>query len=164
MKVVVFSDAHGNKELIKRILEYNPDADYVISLGDTELNHSFLLDLDIFAIKGNYPRDGGFVFESILEVEDKKIFLTHGHKYGVTNNMVKLLAKGMKTGVDLVLYGHTHIPKFDNVAGVFYINPGSITSPRVDVSPSYLILNIEKGKETKYMFRESETNLLINKI
>lgn len=164
MKVVVFSDAHGNKELIKRILEYNPDADYVLSLGDTEMNHSFLLDLDIFAIKGNYPRDGGFVFESILDVEDKKIFMTHGHKYGVNTNMVKLLAKGIKEEVDLVLYGHTHIPKFDSVNGVFYINPGSITSQRVDIKPSYLILNIEKGKETKYVFRESETNLVITKI
>ncbi len=164
MKVVVFSDAHGNKEVIKRILEFNPDADYVISLGDSELKHSFLLDLDIVAIKGNYPRDGGFVYESILEVEDKRLFLTHGHKYGVTKNMRKLLAKGMETEVDLVLYGHTHIAKFDNVAGVFYMNPGSIYSPRSDTPASYLILNIEKGKETTYSYRESFTNLVIENV
>ena len=164
MKVVVFSDAHGNKEAIKRLLEFNPDADYVISLGDSELKHSFLLDLDIVAIKGNYPRDGGFVFESILELEGKRLFLTHGHKYGVSTDMRKLLAKGMETEVDLVLYGHTHIPRFDNVAGVFYINPGSIVSPRSEHAPSYLILNIERDKETTYMFRESQTNILIEKI
>ena len=164
MKVVVFSDAHGNKEVIKRVLEFNPDAGYVISLGDSELPHSFLLDLDIVAIKGNYPRDGGFVFESILEVEDRRLFLTHGHKYGVSKDMRKLLAKGMQTEVDLVLYGHTHIPKFDNVSGVFYMNPGSLHSPRSGTPASYLILNIEKGKEITYMFRESETNLLIEKI
>lgn len=164
MKVVVFSDAHGNKEAIKRILEFNPDAEYIISLGDSELKHNFLQDLDIIAIKGNYPRDGGFVYESILEVEGKRLFLTHGHKYGVSTDMRKLLAKGMETEVDLVLYGHTHIPKFDNVAGVFYINPGSIGSPRSKNASSYLILNIERDKETTYMFRESQTNLLIEKI
>lgn len=164
MKLVVFSDAHGNKEVIKRVIEFNPDADYVISLGDSELPHSFLLDLDIVAIKGNYPRDGGFVFESILEVEDKRLFLTHGHKFGVSKNMIKLLAKGMETEVDVVLYGHTHIPKFDNVAGVFYMNPGSIYSPRSETPASYLILNIEKDKDVTYMYRESETNLLIENV
>lgn len=164
MKVVVFSDAHGNKEGIKRLIEFNPDAYYVISLGDTELKHSFLLDLDIVAIKGNYPRDGGFVFENILELEDKRLFVTHGHKYGVNTEMRKLLAKGMETEVDIVLYGHTHIPKVDNVAGVLYINPGSMTSQRNDTEPSYLILNIEKGEKTTYTFRESRTNLLIENL
>lgn len=164
MKVIIFSDAHGNKEVIKRVIEFNPDADYVISLGDSELPHSFLLDLDIVAIKGNYPRDGGFVFESILEVEGKRLFLTHGHKFGVSKNMRKLLAKGMETEVDIVLYGHTHIPKFDNVAGVFYMNPGSIYSPRSETPASYLILNIEKDKDVTYMYRESATNLLIENV
>ena len=164
MKVVVFSDAHGNKEAVKRIIEFNPDAGYVISLGDSELKHSFLLDLDIVAIKGNYPRDGGFAYESILELEGKRLFLTHGHKYGVSTDMRKLLAKGMETEVDVVLYGHTHVPKFDNVAGVFYLNPGSIVSQRSNTAPSYLILNIERGKDVTYMFREAQTNLLIEKL
>lgn len=163
MKLVVFSDAHGNKELIKRVLEFNPDADYVISLGDSELPHNFLQDLDIIAIKGNYPRDGGFVFESVLEVEGKKIFLTHGHKYGVTKDMKKLLDKGMRDEYDLVLYGHTHIPKFDNVAGVYYMNPGSLYSPRTTLPPSYLILYVTKDEVT-FKFKESETNLLIENV
>ena len=74
MKVVVFSDAHGNKTIVERIMSFNPDADYVVSLGDSELPIDFLMDLDIIAIKGNYPRDGGFAFESILELEDKSFF------------------------------------------------------------------------------------------
>lgn len=164
MKVVVFSDAHGNKDAIKRLIEFHPDAEYIISLGDSELKHSFLQDLEILAIKGNYPRDGGFVFERTLEVEGKKLFLTHGHKYGVSTNMRKLLAKGMETDADLILYGHTHIPKFDNVAGIFYMNPGSLVSQRSNVEPSYLVFNIEKDKEITYKFREARTNLVIEKV
>ncbi|MCK5388336.1 MAG: hypothetical protein KAJ22_03545 [Candidatus Izimaplasma sp.] len=55
MKVVVFSDAHGCKIIIERIISFNPDANYFISLGDSELPLDFLMDLDIIAIKGNYP-------------------------------------------------------------------------------------------------------------
>ena len=164
MKVVVFSDAHGNKQAIKRIIEFNPDADYVISLGDSECRHRFLLNLDIIAIKGNYPRDGGVAYESILENEGKRLFLVHGHKYGVVNDLEKLLNKGNSIGADLVLYGHTHIPKFNLVEKIIFLNPGSINSPRSKNPPSYLILNIERDKEITYIFKESQTNLLIERI
>ena len=123
MKVVVFSDAHGNKQAIKRIIEFNPDADYVISLGDSECRHSFLLNLDIIAIKGNYPRDGGVSYESILEIEGKRLFLTHGHKFGVVNDLEKLLAKGKRIGADVLLYGHTHIPRFDIFEEIILFTP-----------------------------------------
>ena len=69
MKIVVFSDAHGNKKAIERILDFNPDATHIISLGDSELRHNYLLDLNIIAVKGNYPLDGGIGYESILEIE-----------------------------------------------------------------------------------------------
>jgi putative phosphoesterase len=164
MKVVVFSDAHGNKQAIKRIIEFNPDADYVISLGDSECRHSFLLDLDIIAIKGNYPRDGGDSYESILEIEGKRLFLTHGHKFGVGNDLEKLLNKGKSIGADVLLYGHTHVPKLNVIEKIIFLNPGSISSPRCKTPPSYLILNIEKGKEMTYIFKESQTNLLIERI
>ena len=164
MKVVVFSDAHGNKQAIKRIIEFNPDADYVISLGDSECRHSFLLNLDIIAIKGNYPRDGGVSYESILEIEGKRLFLTHGHKFGVVNDLEKLLAKGKRIGADVLLYGHTHIPRFDIFEEIILLNPGSISSPRSKNPPSYLILNIERDKEITYIFKESQTNLLIERL
>ena len=164
MKVVVISDAHGNKQAIKRILEFNPDADYVISLGDSECRHKFLLDLDIIAIKGNYPRDGGVSYESMLEIEGKRLFLTHGHKYGVGNDLEKLLNKGKSIGANVILYGHTHVPRIDIFEEITFLNPGSISSPRCKIPPSYLVLNIERDKEITHIFKESQTNLLIEKL
>ncbi len=164
MKVVVFSDAHGSKRTIKKVLDYNPDARHVISLGDSELRHKYLLDLNIIAVKGNYPLDGGLGYETILEIEGKKLFITHGHKYGVRRDIRELVEKADKTGVDVVLFGHTHIPFIDRINGVHYLNPGSIISPRSNHSPSYLVLNIEKNKEITFVFKESQTNLLIDNI
>lgn len=163
MKIVVFSDAHGNKTIVERIISFNPDADYIVSLGDSELSINFLMDLDIIAIKGNYPRDGGFVFESILKIEDKELFLTHGHKFGVHKSLKKLLHHAMKIECDIVLYGHTHVARVDKVNDLLLINPGSIKSPRSRMVPSYLILNINEGS-VEYIFKEAETNITIENI
>jgi putative phosphoesterase len=164
MKVVVFSDAHGNKRAIKRILDFNPDATHVISLGDSELRHKYLLDLNIIAVRGNYPMDGGIGYESILKIEGKKIFITHGHKYGVRRDIRELVLKATKSPVDIVLFGHTHIPSIDKIKGVYYLNPGSLVSPRTHHAPSYLILNIEKDKEITFVFKESKTNKVMEDI
>lgn len=164
MKVVVFSDAYGNKRAIKKVLDFNPDATHIISLGDSELRHKYLQDLNILAIKGNYPLDGGIGYESVLEIEGKKIFITHGHKYAVRRDIRELVTKADETGVDVVLFGHTHIPFIDRINGVHYLNPGSIISPRTNHAPSYLILNVEKNKEITFVFKESLTNNLIENI
>ena len=163
MKVVVFSDAHGSKILIERIISFNPDADFIISLGDSELPINFLMDLDIIAIKGNYPRDGGFVFESSLKVGNKTLFLTHGHKFGVHKTLMKLLKHALKIECDIVLYGHTHVARVDKVNDLLLINPGSIKSPRSKTVPSYLILNIT-DETVEYIFKEAETNITIEKV
>ncbi len=163
MKVVVFSDAHGNKTIIERIISFNPDADFLVSLGDSELPISFLMDLDIIAIKGNYPRDSGFVFESTLQVGNKELFLTHGHKYGVHKSLKKLLQHALAIECDIALYGHTHVAKVDKVGDLLLINPGSIRNPRSKMAPSYLILNITDDS-IEYTFKEAETNITIENI
>lgn len=160
MKIVVFSDAHGEKGIINRIINYNPDADYIISLGDSELNQQFLQDLDIIAIKGNYPRDPGFAYEGELNVEGKKIYMTHGHKFGVHKKLTKLSSHALKNEYDLALYGHTHIARVDKIANTILANPGSVKSPRNSVPPSYMIITIEEGNFI-FTYKEAFTNELI---
>ena len=161
MKIVVFSDVHGNRDLLERILSFNPDADYFISLGDSELPLDYLLDLDIIAIKGNYPRDAGFTYDHEMIVNGKKIFMTHGHKYGVHKSLKKLLKKGFQGDYDIVLYGHTHVARVDKADKMLLINPGSVNRPRSVEQPSYLVMNIDDAGVFTYQFKESETNMEI---
>jgi len=161
MKVVVFSDVHGNRDILERIISFNPDAEYFISLGDSELPLSYLTDLDIIAIKGNYPRDAGFAYESEMKLNGVKIFITHGHKYGVHKGLKKILHKGFKGEYDLILYGHTHVARVDKADNLKLINPGSVYRPRSKEPASYLILNIEKDGTYEYVFKEAETNQLL---
>lgn len=163
MKVVVFSDAHGSKIIVERIVSFNPDADYFISLGDSELPLDYLLDLDIVAIKGNALRDAGLAYESTLKIEGKTLFLTHGHKYGVHKSVMKLLKHALIIECDVALYGHTHIARADKVNDLLFINPGSIKSPRSKMKPSYVILNITRDS-IDYVFKEAETNITIENI
>jgi len=157
MKLVIFSDAHGNKDVVESIMEFNPDADYLISLGDSELDQDFLLSNDIIPIKGNSPRDAGFVYERILEVEGKRIFLTHGHKFAVHRNLRKLGKYAIENQCNIVLYGHTHILEKTMMSGIVLINPGSCSRPRNTLPPTYLIIEITE-EETKYTFKDSFAN------
>lgn len=157
MKIVVFSDAHGNKEAIKRVVGYHPDADFVVSLGDSEVSYKFLQSMDIIPIKGNFPFDAGFVYESELIIQEKRIFLTHGHKYRVGKGLAKLSNKTINDNYDISLYGHTHIAKLDTIGSRYVVNPGSIRNSRSKEAPSYLVIHLIDG-EFSFHFKNSETN------
>ena len=157
MKIVVFSDAHGNQAAIEHILLSNEDADYFISLGDAEVPEKFLVDHDIVMIKGNSSRDPGFAYERDFEVEGKKIFLTHGHKYKVGKGIEKLVKNIVHGGYDLVLYGHTHVAAMDRIMKIDFINPGSCASPRNNLPPTYLIIDIQEGAMT-YTLKDAVDN------
>jgi uncharacterized protein len=52
-------------------------------------------------------------------------------------------------GVDVVLHGHTHVPRDERVAGVRFLNPGCVTRPNRGAAPSVGILEIAAdGKVT----------------
>lgn len=157
MKLVVFSDAHGNKDMVEKILIFNPDADYFISLGDSELQQEFLQENDVVMIKGNSSRDAGFVYERELTVSGVKIFLTHGHKFAVQRGLAKLGKLAINKEYNLVLFGHTHQAIKTTISNIWFVNPGSCSRPRNTLPPSYLVINIIEGELT-FTFKESYTN------
>ena len=160
MKLVVFSDVHGESGIISHILDKNKDADYVLSLGDAEVDLDFLVHNDIVMIKGNSRHDAGFVFERELVVDGVKIFMVHGHKHGVNHGLDKLAKLAFNEKYDVVLFGHTHIVNQQKLGGIQFLNPGSCARPRNHLPPTYLILEIE-NKEIKWMFKDSLSNSTI---
>ena len=73
---------------------------------------------------------------ALLFVDNKTLFLTHGHKFSKEN--MPPLKKG-----DLFLSGHTHIPLFEKENGITFINPGSVSIPKENSPHSYI--TIENG-------------------
>ena len=68
----------------------------------------------------------------LLCIDEKNIFVTHGHTY----NKEKLppLKKG-----DILMHGHTHIPAWEKLNDDnYYLNPGSTSIPKANSLHSYM--------------------------
>jgi putative phosphoesterase len=131
------------EEAIARQIK-KPDA--IIFLGDglRDIVSADIGDIPVYSVAGNC--DAGSVFfdsntptEQNLIIGDKRIFFTHGHKYGVKGTLSPLLCEGVKRGADIILFGHTHMP-FERVLtpdndhgiktdkSVYIMNPGSMAT------------------------------------
>ncbi|HKL94293.1 MAG TPA: YfcE family phosphodiesterase, partial [Clostridia bacterium] len=134
--IIAFSDSHGYPltPAFEQILD---ETDYIFFLGDglQGLSKLFVKD-NFYAVKGNcdyMPFDE----EMEVEVENVKFFLTHGNRYGVSHDNLNLLYRAKEISADCVLYGHTHIASIEKEEGILFINPGSISTPRIS-EPSYV--------------------------
>lgn len=70
---------------------------------------------------------------AILVAGERMIYATHGHVYN--EGKLPPLQKG-----DVLLHGHTHVPKCVEHEDYLYLNPGSVSIPKEDSAHSYLIL------------------------
>ncbi len=143
MKAVVMSDSHKNFNSILRIMDRESDATHLIHAGDVQQDvddlESVFPTLPIACVVGNneyfvpnIPSD------RIFTLGGKKIFLTHGHLYGVKQTLSLLAKKARELQADICIFGHTHIPFLEHKDGIWFLNPGSTRN-------SYAILTIESG-------------------
>ena len=147
MRIVVFSDTHGNFSAMHKIFKRNGNADLFIFLGDGENELEQLkiqyIDCKILNVSGNCD-----VCSSALNSREitlpggHKIFFTHGNKWGVKYSTDKLLVKAKEIGADIVLFGHTHCRYCETRDGVFLLNPGSAGCPRDGLPACYAWIDI----------------------
>lgn len=144
LKILVLSDTHNNISYASKLIEkLNPD--YVLHLGDIcddchRLEDAFPRKL-IVSVKGNNDFfDNSYPLERCFELEGKKIFMCHGHKYNVKSSLLPISYKGREVGADIVLYGHTHVSHLEEAEGVIIMNPGYGGKGR------YGIIEIKDGK------------------
>ncbi|SEV81918.1 hypothetical protein SAMN05216170_0102 [Thermococcus thioreducens] len=82
--------------------------------------------------------------EQIVDVEDMRIGVLHGHQFFSLNAQF-LTLKALDMGVDILIFGHTHRFYYDTylIHGerVILLNPGSPTFPRMD-SPGFAFLEV----------------------
>jgi len=154
MKIVVMSDTHGHYGLMKKVIKQMGEADYIIHLGDYLTDGTRLsleLDREVVCVKGNCDFSVDIPHERELEINHKKIFITHGHRYHVKWGYDQLLCKGEEVKADLILYGHTHFPEIFYNGNTLYMNPGSVGEPRGGVNPSFGIIHLVNGKFIPYI-------------
>lgn len=53
-------------------------------------------------------------------------------------------------GFDIVLHGHTHVPRHERVGSALFLNPGCITRPNRGAPPSYAWLELHERVPPKW--------------
>ncbi|MDR2183130.1 MAG: YfcE family phosphodiesterase [Clostridiales bacterium] len=151
MKILVFSDSHGVTKLMMDIVgNYAENLACVMFLGDylrdIEKVSSKFQDITFHAVPGNCDFYSNLSRELTLEADGKKIWLTHGDRFGVKSGYAHIEAAAAARGADICLFGHSHKPIVYEKKGTVFLNPGSITEPRGPKRKSYAVLEIFDGE------------------
>lgn len=145
--VITVSDTHGNKKFLESLDKIFAESDVIIHLGDTSADGG--------AVRTKYP-DKTFVVngncdavklgddERVLQIEDMKIFICHGHRYSVKHTLARLAERAKELGCGVALYGHSHRAREDELCGVTLINPGCGTRYAAK-SYLYTVVNGDKA-------------------
>lgn len=148
MVIFVVSDTHMRVDNFLNAIKSLEKPDLVIHLGDN-IQDAIKIEKDMnvktVMLRGNcdyYTKD--CPEEKILNINGKKILATHGHRYDVKYTMSKLLYAAKEKDIDVVLFGHTHVPLITRDDGIVFMNPGSPTFPRLVYKKTFGILNIEE--------------------
>ena len=176
MKLMIASDIHGSAYYCEKLLEAwkKEQPDKLLLLGDI-LYHGPRNDLpkeyapkqvismlnemktELLCVRGNCEAE---VDQMVLEFpvladycifyeEGHMIFATHGHVHNEKN--VPPLKKG-----DVLLHGHTHVPKCTEHENYVYMNPGSASIPKENSHHGYM--TIEDGL---FLWKDFEGNIMM---
>ena len=160
MKWMIASDIHGSAYYCRELLEAfaREGAQKMMLLGDV-LYHGPRNDLPrdyapkkviemlngikekLLCVRGNCDTEVDQMVlafpvladYAVLVSGERMIYATHGHVYN--ESKLPPLQKG-----DVLLHGHTHVPKCVEHEEYLYINPGSVSIPKEDSAHSYLVL------------------------
>lgn len=151
MKILVISDTHRNNAYFSELINEIGKIDMLVHCGDisgSEYYYENSVLCEAVMILGNNDYSLDLKDDAYIEAEGHKIWVNHGHLYKVHRDRESLMEEAYRRGADIVLYGHTHVPRveYDEILGVYAANPGSLALPRQENHrPSYMIMNVEEG-------------------
>lgn len=143
MKVIVVSDNHRDVEILKEIVRKHP-ADLYLHAGDSVLVPEMIAPF--VSVRGNcdiYPYD----LHRTFEIGQYKIYMTHGHLF----SKARLIKNAKTNGCQVAICGHTHVPSIEEVDGLYVINPGSISFPRMDHDKTYIEMDLAEDIQIRIL-------------
>ncbi len=152
MNIGIISDTHGNYSVVEKVVSIAQKMDMWLHLGDCTPDAEYLQDLvnvPVYGVAGNcdWPMSNT-CYERIVEAEGHRIFMTHGHNYGVRYTQEYVMEAAESQGADIALYGHTHIVDY-RPGPPLLLNPGSASRPRDDSRGSFIIMELLPKVEPK---------------
>ncbi|MDY7034303.1 MAG: YfcE family phosphodiesterase [Thermodesulfobacteriota bacterium] len=158
MKIGVMSDTHGNIEFLRMAAEQLMEkrAEIIVHLGDDYDDASTLTEFRIEVVKvpgvfGSSYQDPNIPNRVIREFNGTKVLITHtaeSHKNDLPSDL-KPEEVTEKRAINVLLFGHSHIPSLVEKEGILFVNPGHLKAKdKKGHQPSYSVIDFEEGKVT----------------
>jgi len=161
MRIVIASDIHGSEYYMNKLKSCfdKEQAEQLILLGDlyyhgprNPLPDGYLpskvaeilntISNKIICVRGNCDSEVDemiskfqFVENTQLYINNKKVFLTHGHK---------LQTDELNDNFDIIIYGHLHTGFIMKKGNIILANTGSVSLPKNETKNSYILLTDKK--------------------
>lgn len=168
MKILVFSDSHGNADTMEEAIRLNlgHGLEAVFFLGDgysdferTAAKHPGPKYYGVLGNCDSYRLLAGGSYEKTVDLGGHRFLLLHGHRHGVKTGVGSAVNVAASKGADVLLFGHTH-EAFDETIDasdgtpVRAVNPGSVgtwyapTFALLDLLPDGTVVCSFGGKKT----------------
>jgi hypothetical protein len=132
LRIFVLADTHD--KLPARLEAMAAGADEIWHLGDvcapTILQTIETFGPPVTVVRGNCDNN----FDWPLTIDLKR--------NGLRFRLVHIPPEDAPEDVDVVLHGHTHVPRNERLGRVLFLNPGCVTRPNRGAAPSVAILEV----------------------
>ncbi len=144
--ITAFSDSHGHRRNVARLLGDCSVSDKIVFLGDGlgDLIELFEFEDKIIKVAGNCDFTLRGSKQALFEVDGVRFLAVHGDLFGVKSCLDRLTAFANKLGVQAVLFGHTHKPLVEKRDGITLINPGTLSN--YGISETFAFITVKNGE------------------
>lgn len=148
MRILLISDSHNvivNEDFTKY--------DLVIHCGDFGQSKVILDNNNVKYVVGNCDDYYG-ESEQILDFNGRKIFMTHGHHYGVKMGYDRIKYRAIELGCSILVFGHTHIPIWQPEADLLTMNPGAYMDGfKIEITDDFIYYILDGRIYKKFAFK-----------
>lgn len=162
LKLLVLGDNHGRWQTVQSVLKaFKPQVDYVLHTGDSEFPADDPLWDDVDAVvSGNMDFDPQYRKHYLLNTDEGKIAVVHGHRHGVNQSNKVLFDLAAQEDIKFIFHGHTHRLYADYQNGILIVNPGSLNQPRGQHPYRTFAVVAVNEKEIEVCFYDDELQLV----
>ncbi len=140
MRIAVISDTHDY--LPQKVVDAIRDADEIWHLGDVTdpgiIDELRSLGPRVRVVRGNCDACHDWPWTADFELCGQVIHLEH------------IPPRQPPSRMDLLLHGHTHIPRDEVVRGTRFLNPGTVGKATKGAPPSFGWLTLADGEEPEW--------------
>ncbi|HEY2614462.1 MAG TPA: metallophosphoesterase family protein [Chthoniobacterales bacterium] len=142
LRIFVLADTHDH--LPAKIESLAEGADEIWHLGDVcapnVLQTLERIGPPVAIARGNC--DSNFEWPLIVDLK----------RNGVRFRLVHIPPERPPENINVILHGHTHVPRNERRGGVLFLNPGCVTRPNRGAAPSVAMLEITRDGKLNWRF------------